>query len=46
MLIAGEIDHAAGVQVLEALREAAARAGLAQREIRTITSAMRPQQHE
>jgi hypothetical protein len=42
MVVAGELDHAAGVQVLEALREAAARAGLAQREIdRTITSAMR-----
>jgi hypothetical protein len=42
MVVAGELDHAAGVQVLEALREGAARAGLPQREIdRTITSAMR-----
>jgi hypothetical protein len=42
MVVAGELDHGAGVQVLEALREAAAQAGLAQREIdRTITSAMR-----
>jgi hypothetical protein len=42
MVVAGELDHAAGVQVLEALREAAHQAGLNQREIeRTITSAMR-----
>jgi hypothetical protein len=42
MVVAGEIDHSAGVQVLGALREAAAQAGLTQREIdRTITSAMR-----
>jgi hypothetical protein len=42
MVVAGEIDHGAGVQVLEALREAAAQAGLTQREIdRTIASAMR-----
>jgi hypothetical protein len=42
MVVAGELDHDAGVQVLEALREAAADCGLTQREIdRTITSAMR-----
>jgi hypothetical protein len=42
MLLAGELDHAAGVQVLDALRDAAAEVGLTQREIdRTITSAMR-----
>lgn len=42
MVIAGEIDHLAGIQVLEALRQAAQQAGLTQREVeRTITSAMR-----
>ena len=42
MVVAGELDHAAGMQVLEAIREAAAQAGLAQREVdRTITSAFR-----
>jgi hypothetical protein len=42
MVVEDELDHAAGVQVLEALREAAADCGLTQREIdRTITSAMR-----
>jgi hypothetical protein len=42
MIVADELDHAAGVQVLEALRDAAAEVGLSQREIdRTITSAMR-----
>jgi hypothetical protein len=42
MLTAGELDHDTGVQVLGLLREAAAQAGLPQREIdRTITSAMR-----
>jgi hypothetical protein len=42
MAIAGEIDHSAGIQVLEALRQAAQQAGLTQREIdRTIISAMR-----
>jgi Bifunctional DNA primase/polymerase, N-terminal len=42
MVAADELDHAAGVQVLEALRNAAAEVGLSQREIdRTITSAMR-----
>jgi hypothetical protein len=42
MLVADELDHAAGVQVLAALRDAAAKVGLPQREIdRTITSAMR-----
>jgi hypothetical protein len=42
MVASGEIGHHAGMQVLDALREAAAHAGLAQHEIdRTITSAMR-----
>jgi hypothetical protein len=42
MVVAGELDHDAGVQVLEALRDAGAHAGLTQREIdRTITSGMR-----
>jgi Bifunctional DNA primase/polymerase, N-terminal len=42
MVTSDELDHAAGVQVLEALRDAAAEVGLNQREIdRTITSAMR-----
>jgi hypothetical protein len=42
MVASGELDHDAGMQVLEALRDAAAHAGLTQREIdRTITSAMR-----
>jgi hypothetical protein len=42
MVVEDELDHAAGVQVLEALRDAAADCGLTQREIdRTITSAMR-----
>jgi hypothetical protein len=42
MVVSDELDHAAGVQVLGALRDAAAEIGLTQREIdRTITSAMR-----
>jgi hypothetical protein len=42
MCVGGELDHAAAMQVLEALRQAAAEIGLPQREIdRTITSAMR-----
>ena len=42
MVASGEIGHHAGMQVLDALREAAAHAGLTQQEIdRTITSAMR-----
>ena len=42
MVACGEIGHHAGMQVLDALREAAAHAGLTQHEIdRTITSAMR-----
>ena len=42
MVVGDELDHDAGVQVLEALRAAGAEAGLTQREIdRTITSAMR-----
>jgi bifunctional DNA primase/polymerase-like protein len=42
MVVADELDHAAGVQVLEALREAGLEVGLTQREIdKTITSAMR-----
>jgi hypothetical protein len=42
MVVAGELDHAAGMQVLEAIRGAAVQVGLAQREIdRTITSAFR-----
>ncbi len=42
MVAVGELDHAAGMQLLEAIREAAAHAGLAQREVdRTITSAFR-----
>jgi hypothetical protein len=42
MVVEDELDHDAGVQVLQALREAAADCGLAQREIdKTITSAMR-----
>jgi hypothetical protein len=42
MHVADELDHAAGMQVLDALRKAAAEVGLSQREIdRTITSAMR-----
>jgi Bifunctional DNA primase/polymerase, N-terminal len=42
MVTEDELDHDAGVQVLEALREAAGDCGLTQREIdRTITSAMR-----
>jgi Bifunctional DNA primase/polymerase, N-terminal len=41
MVAAGELDHHAGVQVLEALRNAAARVGLPQSETdRTLTSAM------
>lgn len=42
MVVEDALDNDAGVQVLEALREAAADCGLTQREIdRTITSAMR-----
>jgi hypothetical protein len=42
MVVSDELDHAAGVQVIEALRNAAAEIGLTQREIdKTITSAMR-----
>jgi hypothetical protein len=42
MVASGEMGHHAGMQVLDALREAAAHAGLTQHEIdRTITSAMR-----
>jgi hypothetical protein len=42
MLVAGQMGHADGLQVLAALREAAHRAGLKPHEInRTITSAMR-----
>jgi hypothetical protein len=42
MVVSDELDHGAGVQVLEALRDAATEVGLPQREIdRTITSAMR-----
>jgi hypothetical protein len=42
LVVAGELDHDAGMQVLDALRQAAADCGLTQREInRTITSAMR-----
>jgi hypothetical protein len=42
MLLSGDLDNSAGIQVIEALREAARRAGLAEREIdRTITGAMR-----
>jgi Bifunctional DNA primase/polymerase, N-terminal len=42
MVVAGELDRAAGAQVLEALRGAAAHAGLTEREAgRTIASAMR-----
>jgi hypothetical protein len=42
MCIEGELDRAAGVQVLEALRAAAVEAGLPDPEVaRTITSAMR-----
>jgi hypothetical protein len=42
MVIAGELDHAAGVETIEALRTAGAMAGLHHREIeRTISSAMR-----
>jgi hypothetical protein len=41
MVASGEIGHHAGMEMLEALREAAAHAGLTQTEIdRTITSAM------
>jgi hypothetical protein len=42
LVVAGELDHDAGMQVLDALRQAAAQVGLSQSEIdRTITSAMR-----
>jgi hypothetical protein len=42
MYVAAELDHPAAMQVLDLLREAAARAGLPQRETeRTITSAFR-----
>jgi hypothetical protein len=42
MVVSDELDHAAGVQVLQALRDAAAEVGLTQREIdKTIASAMR-----
>jgi hypothetical protein len=42
MVVSDELDHAAGVQVLGALRDAAAEVGLTQREIdKTIASAMR-----
>ena len=42
MFTAGELDHPSAMEVLDALRGAALRAGLPQRETeRTITSAMR-----
>jgi hypothetical protein len=42
MYVAAELDHPSAMQVLDLLREAAARAGLPQRETeRTITSAFR-----
>ena len=42
MVASGEVGHHAGMEVLDALREAAAHAGLTRHEIdRTITSAMR-----
>jgi hypothetical protein len=42
MLLTGELDNSAGIQVIEALYGAARHAGLTEREIdRTITSAMR-----
>jgi hypothetical protein len=42
MVASGEMGHQAAMQVFDALREAAAHAGLTQHEIdRTITSALR-----
>jgi hypothetical protein len=42
MVVAGELDHASGMQMLEAIRQAAMLAGLLEREVnRTISSAMR-----